>query len=108
MKEIKDVLNLHDIPNIVDYLDCVFSLQCYEKGDDLQCYEYKTDTSTSLLIDMHSDETLIKPYAKLMDIITQENIEYLCFSIWLGESEKIDSWDYRPLIPKNEKKVIIG
>lgn len=104
MIEAKDVKNILDIPNIEDWLTESFELVFYDVGDKTQYYEVELpiEDQTFVRIDVISDESLINGVCELADILAQDNIHY--FSCSIGTIvENLETWDYRPLIPDNEK-----
>ena len=100
----KDVKEIHDIPEIELHLDKIFTLVLYEVGDKLQIYEYQLSSLFYFNLEIHGDETLIEGRDKLSNLITQCDIGYLQFSLIDKSIEKaIESWCYRPLVPEENK-----
>ena len=104
----KDVREIHDIPNIEDYLGHNFSFLMYEKGDNLLFFQCHICDGKKIVIDMTCEESLIEANHKLFDILSFEDIGYLSWSIVGTDFIKqqdytIDSWDYRPLVDEKDK-----
>ena len=104
----KDVKEIHDIPNIENYLGHNFQFLMYEKGDNFVFFEYNLGEGKRIIIDMICEEKLIEANHKLFDILSFEDISYLSWSI-VGtnfitqEDYTIDSWNYRPLVDEKNK-----
>ena len=102
----KDVREIHDIPNIETQLNLEFELILYELGDNIQIYHHSIDSRFYFNLEIHSQEKLIEGRDKLINLITQDDIGYLELSLMekatglvAGES----SWCYRPLVNDKNK-----
>ena len=86
------------------HLDKLFNLKLYEVGDQLQIYSYQLNSGFYFNLEFHSEQNLIEPQQKLINLITQENIWYLQFSLVSYESnDVIESYCYRPLVAKKDR-----
>jgi len=100
----RDVKEVADIPNIEHHLDKKFILTLYEVGDNLQIYKHQLNPEFFFNLEIHCKERLIEGKAKLVDLITQDGIEYLQFSLINNNScEVVDSFCYRPLVEDTDK-----
>lgn len=91
-----EVKEIQDIPDIEKHLDKEFILELYDKGDNIQIYEYKINSIFYLSVEICSKEKVLECKAKLIDLITQDDIKFLRFS--LENSNSIvgnSSWVYK-------------
>jgi hypothetical protein len=103
----KDVKQIHDIPNIEKYLDRTFNFSYYEKGSDMICYEsIEIDSDQIVSIEMITEESFILAEQTLYEILDFDNIGYFRFSILLNEDEILDSYSYRPFVSEDKKNFI--
>lgn len=96
-----DVKEIHDIPNIEKYLDCMFQFVLYEKGDEITIFDYRINSTTRIVIDYISKDELIEREHRLIHIIT-EDILFFSWSLVIGE-DVIKNFMYRPLIDDSKK-----
>jgi len=104
----KDVKEIHDIPNIEDYLGWNFSFLMYEKGDNMLFFECHIGDGKRISIHMICEEKLIEANHKLFDILSFEGIAYLSWSIVEPnyitlQDDTVISYDYRPLVDEKDK-----
>ena len=100
--KMKDVRQITDIPEIENYLRFMFRLECYDVGDKTQIYRCDLSTSSFIIVELISDESLIEGIEELANLVTQENLHYFGFTIRLMD-EIVDSYHYRPLIDESKK-----
>lgn len=99
-----DVEQIHDIPNIENHLEKVFELEIYDIPERLQIYTHKLNTLFYLCVEIHCQENLIEGKIKLIDLITQDDISFLQFSLAdKSIGKNINSWWYRPLVDYEDK-----
>lgn len=102
----KDVKEIHDIPQIENHMDKEFKLVLYERGDNIQIYKHKLNSGFYFYLEVVSEEKLIEGKDKLINIITQDDIGFLEFSLIedaTGMSVCDSSWCYRPLVDEKDK-----
>jgi hypothetical protein len=98
----KDVKRITDIPGIEDYLTNVFTFICYDKGDESVIYQFTVPGKKTITIDLSQPVyDFITGKILLIDIITDQTIEYFCWSE--RELGTTISYQYRPFVPENEK-----
>ena len=103
----KDVREMHHIPNIEFYSGLEFKLDGYCVNENNAFYTYEIDKGRMLFVDIISDEKLIEPKCVLHDLLYANNVSYLNFQIRESNTEDlIDSWQYRPLVSESEKQFI--
>lgn len=102
----KDVKEIHDIPDIENYLDFWFDLKLYDVGDKTAFYgHYLTEEKKGLHLEIISDSSVIEPTETLLELITGDKIFYLEFSITkVLDVEFKESYCYRPLVPEEDKE----
>lgn len=101
-----DVKNIIDIPDIEYYLGSIFTLDCFDIGDNIQCYTLPLEGNTCINLEIISDENIITNNTELAELLTQEPIHYLAWSICLEGGdipEIITLYNYRPLLDDNAK-----
>lgn len=102
-----DVKELHDIPNIEDYLDWEFQFVMFERGDEICIYNCEIGYKKFIVLDFHCKEQLLELTHKLYDILSFEDLLYLSWGVWDEDNEEIlESYCYRPLIPEKEKNYL--
>lgn len=99
----KDVRYIYDIPDIEKYIDYEFDLVLYERGDNLQIYSYDICDELTLYLEINSKESLIQPSEKCADLITQEGVDFLQWTIVNTVDEVLESYCYRPLLTDSVK-----
>jgi hypothetical protein len=108
MKEINDLRKPTDIPNIERFVDLEFKLLHYCKGDNVQFYRYEDEEKGLWYnLDLVNDNQLILGSDSFWDLICgYEDLQYMYFCVSIGESDIIESYDYRPLVEDSEKNFI--
>jgi hypothetical protein len=103
MKEPIDIKKITDIPEIENYLEYLFQLKIYERGDKTIIYECHLNNLHRIEIDMISDESLIEGELELVQILTHYEIAYFHWILFDDLDNKIQDYQYRPLVDDSQK-----
>ena len=98
-----DVNNVFDLPEVENYLQHIFQLVLYDKGDNTQFYNCLITDDTYIHISIISEEGLIEPCDTLYNLLTQHNIGFIEYSIGSLEKAIEPIYYYRPFSDESEK-----
>lgn len=99
-KKMKEVKNIHDIPEIENYLNSSFVLDLYDSSDNTAHYSHK-DGEMTITIEIICDSDFFFNNSSLYKILDC-NIDYFEWSTCIGKSERLSNYKYRPLLNKQK------
>lgn len=92
------IKNVFDIPNIENSLEERAFFECYDIGDNTQCYCLDDIDSDGMDIEVDiviiSDEKMIDSNPTVLSLLTQHNLKYLSWTHSLLNDNPIEKYVY--------------